>query len=145
MTTATGGPGAPRQARRSPAATGLTAALSVYAGLMLVMMGVLQGLQGLAAIVRGDFFVVDSRYAYELDVTAWGWGHLLLGVVAVGIGVGVLAGVAVARYVAIAVAFVTAVGNFLFIPYYPLWAVLLVALDLAVIWALAGFEPRRQT
>jgi hypothetical protein len=131
-----------RTARRG-AAAGWTAGLSVFAGLMLLMMGVLQGLQGLAALIHGDFFAADSRYAYHLNITAWGWAHLLLGVVAVGIGVGVLQGVAVARYAAIAVAFVTAIGNFLFIPYYPLWAIPLVALDIAVIWALAGAEPRR--
>ena len=59
------------------------------------------------------------------------------------VGLGIFAGVAVARYAGIAVSFVSAVGNFLFIPYYPFWAILLVALNIAVIWALAGFDPRR--
>ncbi len=126
---------------RTGAAAGLTAGLSVFAGLMIIMMGVLQGLQGFAALVHGDFFASDTKYAYELNITAWGWAHLLLGVAAVAVGVGVLAGVRAARTVAIVVAFVTAIGNFLFIPYYPLWAILLVALDLAVIWALAGDMP----
>jgi Flp pilus assembly protein TadB len=85
---------------------------------MLLMMGVLQALEGLAAIVHGDFFASDSRYAYALDITAWGWGHLLLGLIAAAVGVGVLAGMSAAAYVAIVVAFVAAVANLLFIPYY---------------------------
>ena len=134
----------PARPGRTGGKAALTAGLSVFAGLMIIMMGTLQGLQGLAALVHGDFFASDTRYAYELPITAWGWAHLLLGVVAVAVGAGVLAGVAAARWAAIVVAFVTALGNFLFIPYYPLWAILLVALDLAVIWALAGDMPSRR-
>lgn len=133
----------PTRPGRTGAKAGLTAGLSVFAGLMIIMMSTLQGLQGFAALVHGDFFASDTRYAYELPITAWGWTHLLLGIVGFAVGIGVLAGVRAARLAAIVVAFVTAIGNFLFIPYYPLWAILLVALDLAVIWALAGDMPTR--
>ncbi|HVN12418.1 MAG TPA: hypothetical protein VMT69_10005 [Kineosporiaceae bacterium] len=133
----------PGAARRRGAAAGWTAGLSVFAALLLIMMGVMQALEGLAALIHGDFFSVSNEYAYRANTTAWGWGHLLVGILAVVVGFGIFAGVAVARYTGIAVAFVSAVGNFLFIPYYPFWAILLVALNIAVMWALAGFDPRR--
>jgi hypothetical protein len=129
--------------RRTGVAAGLTAGLSAFIALMLLMAGVLQVLEGIAVLVHGDFFAADYRYAYRLPTTAYGITHLLLGLAAVGIGVGVLQRLAWARYAAIAVAFVSAVANFLFIPYYPLWAILLVVLHIAIIWALAGLEPRR--
>ena len=136
-------PTVPNPTRRTGAAAGLTAGLSVFAALMLLMAGVLQALEGLAILLHGDFFAADSDYAYRLPTTLYGIVHLLLGVVAGALGLGVLQGLAWARQAAIVVAFVLAVANFLFIPHYPVWAILLVALHIAAIWALAGFEPRR--
>lgn len=134
-------PVSPNPTSRTGAAAGLTAGLSVFAALMLLMTGVLQSLEGLAVLVHGDFFAASTTYAYRLPTTTFGILHLLLGLLAVALGVGVLQGTAWARWGAIAVAFVSAVANFLFVPYYPVWAILLVALHVAVIWALAGFEP----
>jgi len=127
---------------RTGAAAGLTAGLSVFAALLLLMSGVLQTLEGLAVLFRGDFFAVGTDYAYRLPTTGYGIVHVLLGVLVLALGVGILQGVAWARQAAMVVVFVSAVANFLFIPYYPLWAILLVALHIAVIWALAGFDPR---
>ena len=129
--------------RRTGAAAGLTAGLATFVALMLLLVGVLQALEGVAVLVHGDFFAADSRYAYRLPTTAYGVAHLLLGVVAAAIGLGVLQRLAWARYAAMVVTFVSAVANFLFIPYYPLWAILLVALHVAIIWALAGLDLRR--
>jgi hypothetical protein len=130
-----------RPARRG-AAAGWTAGLAVFAAMMLLTSGMFQVLEGLAALIKGAFFVVTSDYAYRVDVTAWGWGHLVLGLVGVAVGVGVLRGSVTARYLAMGFAVVSAVVHFVFIPYQPVWSVLVIALDVAVIWALAAFDPR---
>jgi hypothetical protein len=110
----------------------------VFAAVMLIMIGVFQALQGLAAIFKDSFFVVLPNYYVEVDVTTWGWIHFILGIVVVLAGFGVLAGATWARVVGITVAVLSAIANFLFIPYYPVWSLLIIALDVFVIWALAA-------
>ena len=79
------------------------------------------------------------NYAYEIDVTAWGWIHLIIGVVVAFAGIAVYSGATWARSVGIVLAILSAIANFLYIPYYPVWAVLIIALNVAVIWALAVY------
>src|SRR5215211_4980769 len=112
------------------------AGLSVFAAVMLMSVGALQFLQGLAAIINDEQFVVARGYAFKIDTTAWGWIHLLLGIVLAVVGYFVLTAAPWARGVGIAIAALSLLANFLFIPYYPLWSMLLIALDVAVMWAL---------
>ena len=122
-----------------PWATGL----AVFAGAMMMVLGTFHALQGIVALVNDDFFVVGVNYTYEFDVTAWGWIHLLLGIVVAAAGIGVISGQTWARVVAIAVVSLTMIANFIWLPYYPLWAMLIIALDVAVIWAVSVYEPAR--
>jgi hypothetical protein len=108
-----------------------------YAGIMLIMVGIFGAIQGLAAIFEDAFYVVSPNYVFEFDVTAWGWIHLLVGLLAVAAGFFLFYGHLWARIVGIAAAVLSAIANFAFIPYYPVWSVLIIALDVAVIWALA--------
>jgi hypothetical protein len=108
-----------------------------FAGCIMVLIGVFQSLYGLAAIFEDDFFVVTENYLYDIDVSAWGWIHLILGIVVLAAGLGAIAGQTWARVVGIILAIVVAVANFLTIPVYPLWSLLIIALCIAVIWALA--------
>jgi hypothetical protein len=119
--------------------SGWTAGFAVFGGILLMMSGVFHGLTGLAAIIEDEFFVVGSNYAYEFDATAWGWIHLLYGIVLVFAGYGVFQGATWARLVGITLASISAVGNFFFIPYQPVWAILIIALDIMVIAALAAY------
>ncbi len=119
--------------------SGLTVGFVVFAAVMMMIVGCFQVIAGIAAIFEDEFFVVGPNYIYDLDVTAWGWIHLILGVVLVLAGIGVLAGATWARVVGITLASLSAVANFFFIPYYPLWSILVIALDVAVIWALAVY------
>lgn len=107
-----------------------------FAGTMLMLIGFFQAISGLAAIVDDEFFIVTQNYTFDLDVTAWGWIHLLLGVLLVFTGFSLLARQAWAGVVAIVLAMLSAVANFFFIPYYPFWSLLVIALDVWVIWAL---------
>ena len=91
---------------------------------------------GLAGIIDDDFYVVARNYTFDLDTTAWGWIHLLIGILLVVTGWGLFSGHTWARATGIVLAIVSAIENFFFIPYYPFWSILLIALDVWVIWAL---------
>lgn len=115
----------------------------IFAASMLVMLGIFQFFQGLAAIVRDSFYVVAPNYVYNIDVTAWGWIHLILGAVIAVTGFFLFTGAPWARGVGIGLAIVSAISQFFFLPYYPWWALLVIALDVFAIWALAT-APRTE-
>jgi hypothetical protein len=115
--------------------------LAVFAAAMLLTMGVLQALAAIAAIAEDELYVSGIAYTYELDLTAWGWIHLLIGIGMAVTGYFVFTGATWARAVGIAVAMLSLIANFLWLPYYPWWSIIVIALDVAVIWALAVFEP----
>jgi hypothetical protein len=106
-----------------------------FAGILLLTVGVFQVLQGISALAADDIFVSGPKYVYELDVTAWGWVHLVLGVIAGGTGVGLLMGQNWARGAAFVIAVLGAIANFAFIPVYPVWSLVIVAFNAGVIWA----------
>jgi hypothetical protein len=108
-----------------------------FAGIMLIVTGIFQAIEGLAAILQDSFFVVSPNYVFEIDVTTWGWIHLLLGILSAAAGFFLFYGQLWARIVGIAAAALSAIASFAFIPYYPVWSVLIIALDVVVIWALA--------
>lgn len=122
--------------------SGSTVGFVVFAGVMMMLIGTFHAFTGLAAIIQNEFFVVGPKYAYELDVTAWGWLHLIFGVIVAAAGYGVFSGATWARVVGITLAAISAVGNFFFIPYQPVWAILIIALDVLVIAALTAYSPR---
>jgi hypothetical protein len=111
----------------------------LFAGIMLITIGIFQAIVGFAAIIENEFYVVARNYAFEVDVTAWGWIHLILGIVVGIAGWGVMMGALWARIVGITVAVLSAIANFFFIPYYPFWSLLIIALDVFVIWALCVY------
>jgi hypothetical protein len=110
----------------------------VFAATMMVMIGIFQFFQGLAAIIKDEFFVVSPDYVYKFDITAWGWIHLIIGVILVIAGFFLFTRAAWARGVGIAAAVVSAISQFFYLPYYPFWALLIIALNVFVIWALAA-------
>lgn len=122
---------------RSPRVGGL----GLFAAIVFVTVGVLQFLQGLAAVLDDAFLVKISGYVFAVDTTAWGWVHLVFGVICVLVGVFVVRGSLIARTVGILVAMTAVFLNFLYLPYYPFWAMTLIALDVLVIWALAVADP----
>ena len=78
------------------------------------------------------------NYIYTFDLTAWGWIHLLIGLALVAIGICLLLGQGWAQVAGIVVAAISALINFTWLPYSPLWAILVIAVDLLIIWALAS-------
>ena len=107
-----------------------------FAVVMMAMIGLFQIIAGLVAIVDDDFYVVTQNYTFDIDTSAWGWIHLLLGILLVLASYGLYSGATWGAAVAIVMAVLTAVENFFFIPYYPFWSIVVIALCVWVIWAL---------
>jgi len=117
-----------------PWAVGFT----LFAAIMMIMAGIFQALYGLVAIVNDTFYVTTPNYTFQFDTTTWGWIHLIGGVIVGLAGWALFSGRAWARVVGIILAVLSAVANFLWLPYYPLWSLTVIALDVFVIWALAA-------
>jgi hypothetical protein len=125
------------QAGRAEATSGWAVGFILFAAVMMMMVGVFQALAGLIAIFKDKFYLATPEYLFEFDVTTWGWIHLIIGILVGVAGWGLLSQQTWARVVGIALAAISALANFLFIPYYPFWSLLIIALDVFVIWALA--------
>ena len=108
----------------------------IFGGMILILGGTFQALMGVAGIFSDEFFVTTRSYVFEFDATTWGWIHLVLGLIVVAVGFGVLAGQTWGRVGGVVVAACSALSNFAFLPYYPFWSLLVIALDVCVIWAL---------
>jgi hypothetical protein len=122
--------------RESRWASGMT----VFAALLMVVSGVWHALAGLAAVVHDEVYASTPAYTYSFDLTGWGWIHLLLGILVVVAGFAVLRGQSWARLVGIFLACLGLIVNFLFIPHYPIWSLLIIALDVGIIWALSTYR-----
>jgi hypothetical protein len=121
---------------REPTVSGWAVGGITFAGTMLILIGMFQAIDGIAAIANDEFFLVTQNYTFDLDTSAWGWIHLLLGIGLIIAGWSIFAGRTWAAVVALTLAMLSAVANFFFIPYYPFWAILIIALNCWVIWSL---------
>ena len=133
-----GPPQYPSAGRADQTTSGWAVGFILFAAIMMIMVGIFQALQGLVAIFENEFYVATRNYLFQFDATAWGWIHLIIGVIVALAGWGLLSGRTWARAAAIALAVLSAIANFLFIPYYPFWSLLIVAVDVFVIWALVA-------
>jgi hypothetical protein len=109
---------------------------TTFAAFVMITIGFFQALQGFAAILKNEAFVVTPEYLYKFDVSAWGWIHLIIGLVIFFAGFGLFAGAVWARTIGVILAVVSAIANFMWLPYQPVWSILIIALNIAVIWAL---------
>jgi hypothetical protein len=112
--------------------------LTVFAATIMIVAGVFQALQGLVALANSEFYVVGSEYTFEFDITAWGWIHLLLGIALAIVGYFLFVGATWSRWTAIVLVGLSMLANFMWLPYYPIWALIIIALDVAVVWAIAN-------
>jgi hypothetical protein len=119
---------------RSGLAVGTTAA----AAIILIIGGVCHAMQGFVGIATNEFYVTTQKWIFQFDVTTWGWIHVIVGVVAVLAGIGLFTGAVWARAVAVLVAAISILVNFAWLPYYPVWSILIIAFDVFVIWALTA-------
>ncbi|MER7251262.1 hypothetical protein [Kribbella sp. NPDC000426] len=117
--------------------SGWAVGFTLFAGIMMVMAGGFHAFSGLVALFQNEFYVATRNYLFQFDATTWGWIHLLVGILVMVAGFAIMAGQTWARVVGIILAVLSAIANFTFIPYYPFWALTIIAVDIFVIWALA--------
>lgn len=116
--------------------SGTAVGFTIFASVMLMLIGVFHAIAGLAGIFENEFYAVTPNYILEFDVSTWGWIHLIWGIIVLLAGFGLWSGAVWARTVGVTVAGISALANFAFIPYQPVWSLLIIALDVMVIWAL---------
>jgi len=110
-----------------------------FAGFILILNGVFSAVQGLAALIGTDvYYVITSGTLYLFDITTWGWWNLILGIVLVLVGLALLTGAGWARIIAVILASLSAVGQLLLLPAQPWWAVIVIAVDILVIYAITA-------
>ncbi|GAA3150658.1 hypothetical protein GCM10017687_80330 [Streptomyces echinatus] len=108
-----------------------------FAGVLMVCGGVLGILQGIAAVAGDDVYFRIGAYIYKMSLTGWGTLHIILGALVLLTGVGLLMDMAWARIVGLFLVALSLIAQFLFLPYAPVWSLVLMAIDIFVIWALA--------
>ena len=113
------------------AATGVS-----FAGSMMVLVGIFEVINGIAAINNDTVIVRSKNYTFGLDLTAWGWIHVILGALVVFAGIAVFSRKAWAVITALALAMLSAINNFFYLPHYPFWSILIIAIDVWIIWSL---------
>jgi hypothetical protein len=109
---------------------------TAFAGILMIMMGFWWIISGFVALLDSEFYVVTQRWILQFDVSTWGWIHLVLGIVILASGCGLFLGAVWARTVGVILAVFAGLVAFAWLPYYPVWAIIFIAISVAVIWAL---------
>ncbi|MFC9619796.1 hypothetical protein ACFTXM_07285 [Streptomyces sp. NPDC056930] len=108
----------------------------MFAGVLLLVDGVLGVIKGISGLASDEVYARISNYTFKFDVAAWGWIHLVLGILLGSVGWGILKGATWARATGVVLAAISLVLNFMWLPYQPIWAIISIAIDTFVIWAL---------
>ncbi|MFB7596445.1 hypothetical protein [Streptomyces sp. NPDC056160] len=116
---------------------------TVFAGVVLLVNGLLDILKGISAIASDAIYARVGDYVYRFNLTAWGWVLVVVGVIAVATGLGLLMDALWARVLGVFMASVSLIANFLWLPYQPLWAIISIGLAAWVIWALTAHRASR--
>ncbi|HEY7468856.1 MAG TPA: hypothetical protein VIC07_04930 [Acidimicrobiia bacterium] len=109
-----------------------------FAAVMMIMIGFFHGIAGLVGVLEDDLYVLTNEYLFELDVTTWGWIHLVMGVLAIVAGFYLFTGAVWARTIGVILAVVSALANFAWLPWYPVWSIIMITASVFVIWALTA-------
>jgi hypothetical protein len=109
-----------------------------FASAMMIMIGIFHAIAGLIAIFDDEFYVATRNYIFQFDATEWGWIHLIFGILIAIAGGYLLTGSVVARTVGVLMALLSAILGFAWLPYYPVWGVIIIAIAVSVVWALTA-------
>jgi hypothetical protein len=129
-----------RHARRAGRGEGY--GMIVFAAVLLGVVGLFNVIDGIAAIARSHVFVGNAHYVVG-DLRAWGWVALILGVLQALASIGVLNGNQAARWFGVAVTGLNAIGQMFFIPAYPFWSLIIIAVDVVALWGLCAYGSRQ--
>jgi hypothetical protein len=111
---------------------------AAFAGVMMIIGGSISAFQGLVAVINDEWVVWGNQANLYLDISQWGWVHLIIGLIVVAAGFGIFSGNVLARTVGVIIAAVSMVSNFLWLPAFPVWAIIIITVDALVIWALTA-------
>jgi hypothetical protein len=111
---------------------------NIFAGILLAMNGLFGMLYGLAGILNDQVLHVGGRGPVIADFTTWGWVTLVLGALMTATGVGILLGNNTARWFGVAFAFLSAIAHFGTISSFPLWGIMVIAIDITIIYCLTA-------
>jgi len=112
-----------------------------FAGVMILIVAILNIIDGIAAISKSSFFVGGAKYIVS-DLKTWGWIVLIVGVVELFVAFGIWAGNQLARWTGIVVVSLNVIAQLMFIPAYPFWALAIFTLDILVLYGLAAYGGR---
>ncbi len=140
MSSAAPGSSRPTRADRPSGGGGWAAGGTMFAGVMMLVNGLFGVFEGVMAVAKDNVYLATPGYVFRFSLTSWGWIHLVLGVVIALVGLAVLSGAAWARWIAVGLTVLSMVAQFTFLPYYPLWALVVLAIDVFVIWALVTYR-----
>ncbi len=107
-----------------------------FAAAMMWLLGAFHAIAGLAGILEDELYVLTPEYVFQFDVTTWGWIHLILGIVVILAGAYLLSGAVWARTLGVIIAIISTLSNFAWLPWYPLWSIIMITANAFVIWAL---------
>jgi hypothetical protein len=113
-----------------------------FAGIMVLIAGILNVIWGIAAIDSANFFVEDERFIFS-DLNTWGWIILVIGVIQISGAFSVWSGGQFGRWVGILGASLSAIGALLSLPAYPFWSLAIFGLDLLIIYGLSAYGGQR--
>lgn len=122
---------------RSNTKQAVAAGATIGTAVLLGVVGVLAVFQGLAAILSGPSFVIGFEYVFKIDPNGWGWIHLIVGAAAIAVAVGLFLNKTWAVVGAIVIAGLSIVINFIWLPYYPWWSLVVIAIDVFIIWSVS--------
>jgi len=132
MTSATARPG--RHARQG-------SGLVIFAAVLLLVVGFFNLIDGIVAISRSHVFVANAHYVVG-DLRSWGWTVLILGVLQLLVAAGVVAGNQAARWTAVVLLGLDAIAQMMFLPHYPFWSLMIIAVDVVALWGLCAYGSR---
>ncbi|WP_134322134.1 DUF7144 family membrane protein [Cumulibacter soli] len=127
----------PTQTTKRPMSSSGVFGGTAFAVAVLTLVGLFQILLGIAAVAADKVFVSGVDYVYMFDLTVWGWIHLIVGIVSVAVALGLAMEQTWARIAGIVIASIAAVTHFAFVPYQPIWSLIVIAFCVLVIWALS--------
>ncbi|MDQ0717008.1 sulfite exporter TauE/SafE [Streptomyces luteogriseus] len=115
----------------------------VLGGVLMVVYGLFAVLQGIAAIAGDEVYTSFGQYSFEFDLTAWGWIHVIVGVLVVVAGLGLFTGAGWARVASAVVVGLALIANFLWLPYQPFWSIIMIVTGLFVLWSVFNYRSSR--
>jgi hypothetical protein len=113
-----------------------------FAGIMILIAGILNAIWGFAAIDNANFFVEDQRFIVS-DLNTWGWIILIVGLLQLVAAFSIWSGGRYGRWIGIITASASAIGALLSIPGYPFWSLAVFGIDLLIIYGLSAYGGQR--